>query len=386
MSSDAQGRLRVLFITRKHPPAVGGMENLSYHLICQMKGRVDATVIAWGYSQKYLPLFLAIALFRSLYHLAAGEIDLVHVGDALLSPLGYFLKKVSGKPVAVNLHGLDMTYPSRIYQWTIRRFLPRLDLYVCISRHSRDIACAMGIAPGRTRIIPCGVQVDGGNRFEDREALRRSLQRKIRRDIDGMKIAVTVGRLVRRKGVGDFVASVLPRVLERFPNLLYLVVGEGEEEGRIRRRIAESGLDDHVILLGRVDDDELEAIYAVSDLFIMPNVPVDDDVEGFGIVAIEASLAGLPVVASSIEGIRDAVRDGKNGILVDPSDRERFAEVLVGLLEDDQARRELGERGRRFTAEEFNWDRIASLYHDFFLSFAMSHVHRFQVEHRMGPE
>jgi phosphatidylinositol alpha-1,6-mannosyltransferase len=342
------------------------MERLSHELITNVLRRLDGAVISWGRSQAGLPLFLPLALARAVAHLSTGRFDVIHIGDALLAPLGVLLGRLSGRPVAVNLHGLDMTYPNPVYQWMIRRFLPRLDAGICISRHTREIALRRGFPPDRTRVIPCGIEVGRSSRSIDRATARRALQSITGRPVEGRSVGVTVGRLVRRKGVRRFVSGILPRIVEEAPDYLYVVVGGGEEESGIRRAVEEAGMEDHVSMPGRVGAAGLEAVYAAADLFVMPNIPVENDVEGFGIVAIEASLAGLPVVASALEGITDAVADGKNGVLVEPGDDEAFARAVLDLLRDEGRRARLAEEGRAYTARTYGWDRVAGLYVDLF--------------------
>ncbi len=365
-SKGGERKPRVLFITRKFPPSVGGMERLSYELITNMRKRLDCSAITWGRSQKYLFFFLPIAFIKSALHLSSGKYDLVHVGDALLCPLGLLLKRIFRVPVAINLHGLDMTFPNRFYQWMIRSCLPRLDLFICISGNTRDIALKKGVPMEKTCVIECGIQIDTMKPPADRDGMRHRLEQRLERNIDGKKILVTVGRLVKRKGVGQFIGTILPNILRAYPNLLYLVVGEGDEEEEIRKRIARNGLEDKVLLLGRIRAGELEDLYGASDLFVMPNIVVEGDVEGFGIVAIEASLAGLPVVAFGIEGIRDAIANGENGFLIEPGEDDAFASAVIDLLRNDEKRKSMGERGKRFTEIRFSWEPISRKYTDAF--------------------
>ena len=361
-------RPRVLFISRKHPPSVGGMERLSHELVTHMRKRLPCSAITWGHSQAYLPFFLPVALSRAAFSLATGSYDMIHIGDALLSPLGLFLKRLSGRPVAVNLHGLDLTFPNRLYQRAIRAALPGLDLFICISRQARDIAVGMGIPSEKTRIIPCGIVVEGRKTPPDRRIAREELTRVLGRELRGKALILTVGRLVKRKGVLRFIGEILPRVADRFPDLFYLVVGEGEEDRAIRQEIARGKLEDHVVLIGRVSEEALEMAYRASDIFVMPNIRVEGDMEGFGIVAIEAALRGLPVVASAVEGICDAVIDGQNGILVHSEDPGAFAAAVMDLLGDEGRRERIGRQGRDFTEREFGWERIAQQYHENFSS------------------
>jgi phosphatidylinositol alpha-1,6-mannosyltransferase len=342
------------------------MERLSYELINNMQKLFPCKTITWGYSQKYLPIFLLIASVRSLYYLSSRKIDLIHIGDALLSPFGLLLKKITGRPVAVNLHGLDMTFPNRLYQRIIRSCLPKLDLFVCNSRNTRDIAIGIGVPGEKTRVIPCGIQVKTKSPVLDEETMRLHLQQSIEEDIGDRRLALTVGRLVKRKGVGHFVGEILPKIVSKHQNLLYLVVGKGDEEEAIHKEVVRAHMENHVRIVGRVDAKTLDALYEVSDVFIMPNIRVDGDVEGFGIVALEASLAGLPVVAFAVEGIIDAVKDGVNGLLIDPEDNSAFATAVIDLLQDHQKRIALGDQGMKYTASEFGWDRITERYSELF--------------------
>jgi phosphatidylinositol alpha-1,6-mannosyltransferase len=368
ISSGGDVRPRILFITRKYPPSVGGMERLSHELTSHMREMTACSVIAWGYSQKLLPFFLISAFFRAVFRLSSGGYDMIHVGDALLSPIGVILKKLSDRPVAVNLHGLDMAYPNGLYQWMIRTFLPRLDLFICISRHTREVAERVGVPAGKIRVIPCGIEVDEITQGRERGVPKECLSRCIGRDVRDKKILLTVGRLVRRKGVRHFIGDILPKIIAGCPELLYVVIGSGEEEQDIREEIEKRGLRRHVILLGRVDDEALRDIYAGSDIFVMPNIHVNGDVEGFGIVALEASLAGLPVIAFAVEGIRDAIVDGRNGILVDAGDVDTFSDKVVELLQNERERASLGRKGREHTRRDFGWNRIARLYFESFVA------------------
>lgn len=173
---------------------------------------------------------------------------------------------------------------------------------------------------------------------------------------------LSVGRLIRRKGVARFVANILPMVVMHYPGVVYVVVGKGPERNRIMALARARGLAKNVLLFGEIDDQRLAAIYGLADIFVMPNVPVVGDMEGFGIVALEACVNRLPVVASRLEGITDAITDGENGILVDPGDDAGFAKAILGLIADADERRRLGSRAHAHTLERFDWSKIVVRY------------------------
>ena len=150
-----------------------------------------------------------------------------------------------------------------------------------------------------------------------------------------------------------FVAEVLPRLAA---DVAYVIVGEGPEREAILSAAAAAGVADRVRLTGRLDDCDLAAAYAAADLFVMPNVPVPGDMEGFGLVALEAASAGLPVVASRLEGISEAVRDGRNGTLVLPLDAAGHAAAIGALLAlPGSELRAIGQSAAAWTHAHCSW-------------------------------
>jgi phosphatidylinositol alpha-1,6-mannosyltransferase len=350
----------ILFITRKYPPSVGGMQELSYYVTTTIARRVPARIIKWGGSQTWLPLFVLYALVRALWTLATRQVTLIHIGDPVLAPLGLFLHLVSRQPVVVNAHGLDVIYPNRLYQAIVPACMKRLDLVICISEHTRQQCLTRGIEASRTKVIPVGVNVD---------AFKLSLTEEEQMHWMGRwgltshpdRILLTVGRLVPRKGVALFVSQVLPRMMERRDDWLYLIVGDGPERAAIDAAVRDQELDKVVRMLGRVPDDELQAAYAIADVFVMPNVPVEGNSEGFGIVTLEARASGLPVVASSLEGIGDSFTSEDDGILVPPGDVEAFVAAIDRLLEAKLTLK-TRLRHRQQVESRYGWTRIAEEY------------------------
>lgn len=172
-------------------------------------------------------------------------------------------------------------------------------------------------------------------------------------------ILLTVGRLVPRKGI-DTVLQALPDVYREFPNVSYWVAGAGPDEARLKALAAELSLLDTVHFLGRVDDEDLPQLYQQANIFVMPvrEEAQGASVEGFGIVYLEASASGLPVVAGRSGGAVEAVLDEETGLVVEPQ-AEHVTAALKRLLGDDALRRRLGAAGRQWVEKEMNWDRAA---------------------------
>ncbi|MFJ5687639.1 MULTISPECIES: glycosyltransferase family 4 protein [unclassified Streptomyces] len=178
-------------------------------------------------------------------------------------------------------------------------------------------------------------------------------------------VVVCVSRLVPRKGQ-DTLILALPAILARVPDAVLLIVGGGPYEGALRKLAADTGVADSVRFTGAVPWSELPAHYGAGDVFAMPCRTRRGglDVEGLGIVYLEASATGLPVIAGDSGGAPDAVLEGETGWVVrgGPPEvaSEETAERVVALLGDEELRRRMGERGREWVEERWRWDSLAS--------------------------
>jgi phosphatidyl-myo-inositol dimannoside synthase len=149
------------------------------------------------------------------------------------------------------------------------------------------------------------------------------------------KVILTVGRIAsqeRYKGF-DKVIELIPLLLERFPDLKYLVVGEGDDRPRLKAKADGCGVAEHVIFTGQIPESEKVAHYNLADAFVMPSTG-----EGFGIVLIEAAACGVPVIGSRVDGSREALRDGLLGRLVDPRKPEELIEAVTAVLRNPSPR------------------------------------------------
>lgn len=171
---------------------------------------------------------------------------------------------------------------------------------------------------------------------------------------------VCVSRLVPRKGQ-DTLILAMPAILAAEPDTVLLIVGGGPYARRLERLAAETGVQDSVRFTGPVPWEELPAHYGAGDVFAMPCRTRRGglDVEGLGIVYLEASATGLPVVAGDSGGAPDAVLDGETGWVVRGGSAEESAERIVTLLGDAALRRRMGERGRAWVEEKWRWDLLA---------------------------
>ena len=343
---------KILFIARNYPPRLGGLEAYCFNLIERCQKDFSVYKITLSKSRIHLLWFIPYSFFQALYLVRRFHINVVYVCDGLMATVGLLLKKVARVKVAGTIHGLDITYKNRFYQWVVRNCVTRLDRVICVSNATRQECIDRGIPPDRCRVIPNGISPNAAYIEKPKPELRLLLGKQLGHGLGDKKLLVSVGRLVKRKGVLWFVENVMSRLDSGF---LYIIAGNGPEYAVIQDAIRRLNLEDRVLMTGRVTDETRNLLYNAADMFIMPNITVSGDVEGFGIAIIEAGSCGLPVVASDIQGIRDAVIDGLTGYRVREGDVEG---VLERIRTMDLDRHKV----RAAVIQSFDWDQIYRRY------------------------
>lgn len=179
-------------------------------------------------------------------------------------------------------------------------------------------------------------------------------------NLNGKKVILTVARLASNKGC-DIGIKVLPLVLKKVPNTVYVIGGKGPNETELKELASKMNLDDKVIFTGYIPDEELPFYYNLCDVFMLLTREIKNkgNVEGFGMVFIEAAACGKPVVAGRTGGAPEAVVDSTTGYLVDPLDLEEISEALIKLLTDEGLAMKMAQEGRRRAREEFRWQERA---------------------------
>lgn len=345
--------MKILFLTRVHPPIIGGLENQSYNLIENFKKiNKDAFVIKNTKGKKALPFFVPYSFFKALYLIWKYKITYLHLSDGVLAWEGKWIKKLTGVKTAITIHGLDITYKNKIYQKIIPTSIRNLDNVICISNYTKSECIKRGISKNKIIVIPNGVNSNEFYINQSRNKLKSKLENKLKINLKDKKILLTNGRLVKRKGVDWFVSNVMPQLNK---NYIYLISGDGEEREKIQEAINKNNLQNRVFMLGKTDFRTLRLLYNASDFFIMPNIHIEGNMEGFGIVAIEAGSCGLPVIASNIEGIKDAVINGKTGYLVKEKDVKEFIKriKMCKLNQEDI---------RKVVKDKFDWHTVSKRY------------------------
>lgn len=368
----------VLLITRNLPPLRGGMERLCLHIAQSLSdGDYALSVIGPEGCAAYLPeqarvnevphrplmrFFLEAA--KTVWIATKRGPELVVAGSGLTAPFAWWAARRARARFVVYLHGLDIIARSAIYQWCWLPFIRRADLVLVNSGNTRRLAVMRGIPQQAIEVLHPGTELLG----PDPEA-RRSF--RAMHDLDERPLLLSVGRLTRRKGLAEFIQLALPAILTQHPDAVLLVIGAdaddairpaaGSERERILRCANETGVSAAVHIALPCDDAMLTDAYRAADVYVFPVLDLPGDVEGFGMVAIEAAAHGLPTVGFRVGGVPDAIVEGESGSLVKPNDYAGFAmQVNYWLGHGGQPQTQARCRA---AATAFGWDCFAERLH-----------------------
>lgn len=347
--------MKILFISRAYPPVVGGIENHNFELAKRLLATGDATLLVNTRGKKFLPFFLPYALIRIFF--TARRYDAILLGDGVLSIIGFFATLVSKKTrVAAVLHGLDITYRNPVYQilW-VHLFIPSLNVLIAVSEETKNKAIQYGLDEKKITVVPNGVAIP----YTPEKYSRADLSKLLGFDTTDKTILLTHGRLAKRKGAAWFLQNVLPGLP---PTIHYVLSGDGPERDTLEQLIQTHGLEERVTLLGKIPDDTKLTLLHTIDIFIQPNITVPGDMEGFGIAVIEATSCARPLIASDMEGLKQALAHGENGIALPSGDTRAWRDTIIELSRDAEKRMVLGKKFQQYTRIHFAWDTLTKQY------------------------
>jgi len=302
-----------------------------------------------------LAMYLKL-LLKSLQIMLTRRVDAVHAGRVLPEGLvGWCVARVFRRPLVIYAHGEEITTWRQSGKFRAMRFAYRhADRVVANSDFTLSELVQIGVPAERIVLINPGVDV---------ERFRPGLPCDDLRARGGCgtagQLLLSVGRLSRRKGF-DQVIRCLPALMAEFPALHYAVIGTGEDRHYLRELASELDVADRVHFLGHVSVADLPRWYNAADVFVLPNREIDGDTEGFGMVFVEASACGVPVVAGRAGGTGSSVRDGVTGYRVDGRDQDAVSGALRALLRDEVLAARMGAQGRAWAEAGFSWEHVAS--------------------------
>jgi phosphatidylinositol alpha-1,6-mannosyltransferase len=353
----------LVIMTIDYPPIEGGISTLARQLAedLDMQNR-PTTVVAprleeedffssagsiriyraplyrWGYL-RFFPI-AGLALWCIVRH-GARRVVAMNVGYG--GVFSYLYSRIFPLRYVVLAYGFEFLKfkKASILADFYKRIYGSAEKVLAISDFTRKELESFGVGPEKIEVVYPEIDDSFRIRSEDIESISHLY------GVNGKRVILSVSRLIPRKGHDILLASLVP-VFHEIQDAVCLIAGKGPELGRLTALAHDLGIRERVIFPGYVSQRELRALYQIAQLFVLAPTAIEDkgDVEGFGIVFLEAAASGIPAVASRSGGIEEAVRDGETGLLVSPGDPRELAAGLLRLLRDPHLARELGENGR----------------------------------------
>ena len=293
------------------------------------------------------------------------DFDLIFSGNSSwILPLNYILSKLLKKKLVTIAYGLDFLVHSRLALRTY--YFRSTEKIIVITNQTKNLIKKIHhLKDSQVKVISVGVNLDDLKIEDTKEDLRRKFN--ISSD---SKILLSVGRHVERKNFG-LVITALGEIKKIRPNvsIQYFLVGEGPETENLKNIVKKLNLEKDVTFLGNCDIETRNKFYKMSDIFLMPSITKKNDIEGFGIVFLEANYFKVPVIGTKTGGIVEAIIDGKTGFLINQNNLDDLIEKILFLLDNENIRKDFGEKGYKRVVEEFQWKNIVNKYIAFFEDF-----------------
>ena len=397
----SQSPIKVLYISHSHPPDeaplenMGGMQRVSMQLVQALENKPSVKIetiiqkVPWKGIEWRTIIFLLKLRCQIPEVIDRYNPDVILFSSMVTASMARWLKgRVSIPMVTIN-HGQDVTLNYGWYQNHVRKVLNALDGVISVSKATKQACIDRGMNPKKGEAIPNGIQIqdmllqnadymnpahveqildmEQTEATDEIKALKKTAKKEFGEHINikllDKPVLLSVGRQVPRKGHAWFIDKVLTQL--RHP-CHYLLIGDGPERNVIKKVIqrntellAERNI--HVHVLGRKSDYWVHKAYTAADIFMMPNIKVEGDMEGFGIVLLEANLHFTPVLCSDLEGMKDVVEQGINGIKVKSEHQEHYVMELEKLLSNETLL-QMSLMGCIHVWENFQWDKVAEQY------------------------
>jgi phosphatidylinositol alpha-1,6-mannosyltransferase len=301
------------------------MERLMQHSVETLASKFDVTLIGPNGCSEFVPnnvtviecpaspfAFLTTAIIRGFRPAGKTSFDFVLGGSGLVAPVTWIFSKIAKACSFIFVHGLDLVVDNFVFQRLFVPFIRRHDRVIANSQNTRELAVGKLCPPNKVVIVNPGCAIPPESSLTDAASSRAKL------GFQDNKIILFVGRMVKRKGLAEFLEHAWPRIVELEPDTVLLVAGDSPDDALLKDPAGSANLleaierigRDSVIFLGTVDDATLWHCYAAAEALVFPLIRVKGDVEGFGMVAIEAAASGTPTVAFPVGGVVDAGADG----------------------------------------------------------------------------
>ncbi|MFA6047673.1 MAG: glycosyltransferase family 4 protein [Parcubacteria group bacterium] len=358
---------KILFISRAYPPVLGGIENQNYGIAQALTKITTTKIIANKRGKRFLPVFLPWLMFKGFF--IVPRYDVVLVGDGVLTPICRLWKFFYNRKKYISIvHGLDITFAykkslfGKIYREVNIPALKKMDKLFMVGNESIEQAVKIGIPREQCVFIPNGLILERTHT----DATKKDLEKVLGIDLEGKKVIFRAGRFTPHKGTEWFIKNIMSKLQENY--ILVCAGGMPNSAGdenyfpKCEKAVMDLGLEKRVKLLPNLPQSEMNIIFNTCDLSVSPNIKVPGSMEGFGITAIESAVCKRVILASGIEGLKDAIKDGENGFLLPWGDADAWVKKINEVLADDEFRKSFGEKARQYVLDNFTWDKISKKY------------------------
>ncbi len=383
--------MEFLVVSHKYPPSIGGMQKQCFELVEGLRVKHHLHELIYRGRGSNIA-FLFAAAWRALRILRKERnIQFVYANDGLmaffLTPVQWFSKV----PLIATIHGLDVVFPLNLYQKWLKRYLNRYRALIAVSDATAKELKTRGIRKDIVHMVRNGFDPKS---TKDNEWVENSdLSKLTGVDAGGKRVIVSIGRSVKRKGFSWFIENVFMDLPE---DVIYIIIGPtlGDyrkvtrmkkwlpqsifktlvllngtplDEIRVHKLVRTLKLEKRVFHLSSLANNEVREILERADLFVMPNIKVEGDYEGFGLVALEAVMSGTLCIASDTDGIPSAIQNDRNGLLLTPSAAPEWISRIRELLEDPDMLKNKSEEFREYTLKNcLTWDKMVMEYEQIF--------------------
>lgn len=363
-------KTKILFISHSYPPILGGVENQNYNLAKNLAEITPTKIIANGRGKIWLPIFIPVAFLRAFFLMTVYDVCLV--GNGVLAPLAAVLKFFHPKKKFFSVvHGLDITFAqkkgllSKIYKEVNIPSLKKLDKLFMVGNFTIEEAVKAGIPKNKCVFIPNGVSLTMLRKKVPREVLSKLLGIETK----NKKVILRLGRFVPHKGTAWFIREVMPKLsadvilVVAGHKVVAKTAGDPSNFEDCQKAIQENNLSNRVKLMPDLPQNDLKILLNTVDLVVSPNINYPGSSEGFGINAIEAAICQRIVVASNLQGLADAVKNGQSGFLVEPENTEQWVKKIKAIFSaGPEFSEKFGEMASQYVKNNFSWKKIAQRY------------------------
>jgi phosphatidylinositol alpha-1,6-mannosyltransferase len=370
---------KILLITRNFPPLIGGMEKLNFNIFHALLSHGDVFVAGPVGSSKYHELnlftefpakplwkYIVFSLYKSIAFARQIKPNIVFCGSGAAILAGYFSAKLTGASLVCYLHGLDIVVDNKIYQWFFLPLIKKSDLILVNSNHTCMLAIAVGVNPSLIKVLSPGTSLPDLSK-----KIETSQQFRLEYNIGNSPFILIAGRITARKGITEFIKNVMPIITSAHPELQLVIIGDEAVDAMkhsagikdsIIIAVNELNLQANVKLIGSVDDAMLSAAFFSAEMLVFPVLNIENDVEGFGMVAIEAAAHGLPTVGFSVGGVPDAISHDRSGWLVESGSYSEMSQRILDAYSSSSGK--VTENSCIQFARQFSWECFESKLND----------------------